>query len=294
MQKFNRNYLLLHLLVFIWGFTGILGKLISLGSYQLVWYRLAVAPLVILGWLLYRKSPLRVEPKHLLKFSVVGLLIAAHWILFYESIKVSNVSVSLACFSSGALFSAFLEPFFYKRGIRFYEVFFGAVVIVCLWMISNFETKYTWGIILGIASAFMTSLFGVLNSLLTKKHDAGAISFYELGTGFIFTTIYMLFAGEFSVAKLTPQPLDILWLLLLTLVCTCFTFITSLHVMKEISAYTVSLTLNLESVYSIVLAYFIFGKDEQMSLKFYGCTLVILATVFTNAWFKGRMARRAV
>ncbi|TND00212.1 MAG: permease [Bacteroidetes bacterium] len=291
MPNVRRSFLLLHLIVFIWGFTGILGKLISLGSYQLTWYRTILAASGILVWLLFKRKSLRITGNAFLKFAGVGAIIALHWITFYEAIKVSNVSVALACFSCGALFAAFIEPFFFRRRIRLYEIFFGAIVIVCLWMISNVEAKYTWGILLSIVAAFTSALFGVLNGLLVKKHDAGVISFYELLAGFGIMTIFLLVTGDLEAGKIAMSAADLGWLLTLSLVCTSFTFVTSVSIMKEISPYTLVLTVNLESVYSIILAYFIFGDEEKMSLTFYLCTVVIIATVLANGWFRQRMER---
>lgn len=291
MTNIRRSFFLLHLIVFIWGFTGILGKLISIGSYQLTWYRTILAASGILAWLLYRRQLLRVSWRALAKFAGVGAVIAVHWITFYEAIKVSNVSVALACFSCGALFAAFIEPFFFRRRIRLYEIFFGAVVIFCLWMISNVEAKYSAGILLSIVAAFTSSLFGVLNALLVKKHEPGVISFYELLSGFVIMTVFLFFTGELSPEKIFLSPSDLGYLLILSLVCTSFTFVTSVSIMKEISPYTLILTVNLESVYSIILAYFIFGDDEKMSFTFYLCTVVIILTVVANGWFKQRLEK---
>lgn len=286
MLQFTRNHFLLHFIVFIWGFTGILGKLISLGSFQLTWYRTFLAAAGILAYLLFTKKSLRTDWKGLLRFAGVGAIIALHWITFYQAIKVSNVSVALACFSCGALFAAFIEPFFYKRRILLYEVLFGCVVIVCLILISNVEAKYTAGIILSIVAAFTSALFGVMNGKLGKMYEPGLISFYELISVFFWITIYNAVAGEFTADKMALHDYDLLWLLLLSFVCTSLTMVISINIMKTISPYTLVLTVNLESVYSIILAFVIFGNDEKMSLPFYLCTLGILATVLANAWCK--------
>lgn len=286
MLQFTRNHLLLHFIVFIWGFTGILGKLISLGSFQLTWYRTILAAGGILVWLLFTKQSLRADKKALLRFAGVGAIIALHWITFYQAIKVSNVSVALACFSSGALFAAFIEPFFYKRRILLYEVLFGCIVIACLVVISNLEAKYTAGILLSIVAAFTSALFGVMNGVLGKKYEPGVISFYELLSAFLWMTIYNAAAGEFTGDKMTMHDYDWLWMLLLALVCTSLTMVISINIMKTISPYTLVLTVNLESVYSIILAFLIFGNDEKMSLAFYGCTLAIIMTVLANGWCK--------
>jgi drug/metabolite transporter (DMT)-like permease len=281
-----RSFILLHLIVFIWGWTAILGKLITISSTSLVWYRILIAVGGIIIYLKAIKVPLRTNARSLAKFFGVGLIIALHWVFFYEAIKVSTVSVTLACFSSGTLFASFLEPLLFRRRIVPLEIIFGIIVIAGIYLIFRFESKYGLGIIYSLSAAFLSSLFTVFNGILVRDHDSKIISFYELLGGFTGLTLFLLLSGSFTPEFFNVSPRDWLYLVILALVCTAFAFIVSVEIMKEINPFTVVLTVNLEPIYGIILAYFIFGEEEKMTLGFYIGSIVILATIFTNAAIK--------
>lgn len=289
----SRNFLLLHLIVFIWGWTAILGKAIELPALQLVWLRMPIALFGIFLFLVIRRQRLFTDLKTLGIYFSVGLIVALHWIAFYAAIKESNVSVTLACFSTGSLFSAFIEPIFFKRKIRVYEIVFGLMVVAALVMIFRVETQYTMGIILAILAALTSSLFGVFNAILVRNgHNGSLISLYEMTGGFIGLSIYVLIASPWEGGLFTMTTSDFWLLLLLGLACTSVPFLISLHVLKTISPYTVSLTLNLETLYGIVFAYFIFHEDKQLTVYFYIGSAIILSTIFLNAWMKIRDQKR--
>ncbi len=289
----SRNFLLLHLIVFIWGWTAILGKAIELPALQLVWLRMPIALFGIFLFLVIRRQRLFTDLKTLGIYFSVGLIVALHWIAFYAAIKESNVSVTLACFSTGSLFSAFIEPIFFKRKIRVYEIVFGLMVVAALVMIFRVETQYTMGIILAILAALTSSLFGVFNAILVRNgHNGSLISLYEMTGGFIGLSIYVLIASPWEGGLFAMTTSDFWLLLLLGLACTSVPFLISLHVLKTISPYTVSLTLNLETLYGIVFAYFIFHEDKQLTVYFYVGSAVILSTIFLNAWMKIREQKR--
>lgn len=216
----------------------------------------------------------------------MGLIIALHWFTFFKAIKVSNVSVTLACLSTGAFFASFLEPVFYRRRIIWYEVLFGLIVVVGLFFIFNFEGNYLYGIILALISAFLSALFSVFNGKLATKYDSTIITFYELIGGVLFFSIYLLFSGGFDLAFFHVSNSDWIYLIILSSVCTAYAFIASVHVMRHISPYTVMLTINMEPVYGIILALIVFGEKEQMSTGFYIGTLIILSTVVLNGFVK--------
>ena len=193
MQGSNLKYYLhLHLIVFIWGFTAILGKLISIDAIPLVWFRMSLASSFIAFYFLYKKKSLKLDKKSLFKFFISGILIALHWITFFKAIKVSNVSVALVTMSTGAFFTSFIEPFFFKRRIKGVEIILGLMVIVGLYIIFSFESQYTLGIIYALISSFLSAIFSVLNGLFVKKHNASLISFYQLFFGALFH--YHIFA----------------------------------------------------------------------------------------------------
>lgn len=284
----TKSYLHLHLIVFIWGFTAILGALISLDALPLVWFRMLFAVGFIAVFIYFKKLPLRVSKKSLLQFIFAGLIIALHWFTFFKAIKVSNVSVTLACLSTGAFFASLLEPILYGKKVVWYEVFLGIIVVFGLYIIFNVEGNYWEGIILALISAFLSALFAVINSKFVKEHDATVISFYELAGGVFFFSIFLLFGNSFNADffQLTTQ--DFVYLLILSSVCTAYAFIASTSVMKFLSPYTVMLTINLEPIYGIILAVLIFKEKEQMSFEFYIGALIILFTVLLNVIIKSR------
>jgi drug/metabolite transporter (DMT)-like permease len=283
-----KSYLHLHLIVFIWGFTAVLGALITLDALPLVWFRMLFAVGFIAIYLYYKKLPLRVPLKILMQFLFSGLVIALHWFTFFHAIKISNVSITLACLSTGALFAAILEPLLYGKKIVPYELFFGLLVVIGLYIIFNVEGNYLLGILTALSSAFLSALFDVINSRLVQSYDATVISFYELSGGVVFFSFLLLCFGSFSLEFFQLSVKDLLYLLILSSVCTAYAFIASTSVMKFLSPYTVMLTINLEPIYGIILAVLIFKEKEQMSFGFYIGAFIILLTVLLNAVIKSR------
>jgi drug/metabolite transporter (DMT)-like permease len=289
MQESNlKNYLLLHLIVFIWGFTAILGALITMDAIPLVWYRMLLAVVFIAIYFLWKKKTFKVDRKGLIKFFFTGVVIALHWVFFFKAIKVSNVSVALVTMSTGAFFTSLLEPVFFKRKINTLEVFLGLLVIAGLYIIFNFESQYKLGIFYALIASFLGALFAVLNGLFIKKYTADTISFYQLFFGVVFITIYLLFTKGFSASFFQIITLDWLYLFVLSSICTAYAFIASVQVMKYLSPYTVMLTINLEPIYAIILALLIFGEEEQMSSTFYVGTFIVLFVVLLNGIIKNR------
>ena len=290
MQNDNfKSYLLLHVIVFIWGFTAILGALISLDALPLVWWRMSLAVFFILIYVFVKKIPLKIPKKTLLAFLFAGLVIALHWLTFFKAIKVSNVSITLACLSTGAFFTSILEPLLFGKKIVWYEVLFGLIVIAGLYIIFNVEVDYVYGIILALTSAFLSALFTVINAKFTKEYMPSVISFYELLGGVAFLSIYLLFSNGFSNDFFTLSLSDFGWLILLASICTAYAFIASVKVMKYLSPYTVMLTINLEPVYGIILAVLLFKDAESMSPMFYLGAAIILTTVVLNGIIKKRL-----
>lgn len=286
------NLFLLHLIVFIYGFTAILGKLISIGSGQLVWWRMVIAAVVIAA---YSYSQGKIK-KSLLErgwlYAIVGLIIAAHWITFFEAIKVSNVSVTLACLSASALFTALIEPLLFRRKVDPFELIFGAMVVAGLLLIFRFETDYTWGITLALISAFLASAFNTTNGLLIRKDNPYRISLVEMIGGVIGISAYLIYRGQFNAGLFEVPVLDWVWLLILGVICTAFAFVVGVKVMEELTPFTVSLTINLEPVYGIILAYLIFDDSERMSPQFYVGTVIIMASLYLNALRRKRLKRK--
>lgn len=287
-----RSYLHFHIIVFIWGFTAVLGALISLDAVPLVWYRMFMASFFILIWIKWKKKNLKLAPKRVRVMIIAGLVIAVHWLTFFGAIKVSNVSITLALLSTGAFFTSIMEPIFYKRKVIWYEVLFGLIVILGLYIIFKVESEYVLGIVLALSSAFLSAVFALINGKLAKHEDASVISFYELLTGALGISVYLLFLAftgseeGFNNAFFDLSGSDFLYLFVLASVCTAYAFIASVSVMRHLSPYTVMLTINLEPVYGILLAFWIFGSDEKMNAGFYYGAAIILTTVFLNGILK--------
>lgn len=286
------NYLHLHFIVFIWGFTAVLGALISLDAIPLVWYRMLMATLFIFIYLWWRREKLRFSLKTLSGFALGGVIIALHWLTFFGAIKASNVSVTLAVLSTGAFFASLLEPLLYGRKVILYEVFFGLLVVVGLYIIFDVESTYSLGIGLALVSAFLSALFSVINGRFVLKYKASTISFYELGFGVLAITVFLAFSGRFTPAFFQVSAHDWIYLAILASACTAYAFIASVHVMKWISPYTVMLTINMEPIYGIILALLVLGDAEKMNSQFYYGALIILLTVVANGVIKVTRERK--
>lgn len=282
-----KYYLLMHFIVFIWGFTPIFGKVITLDALPLVWYRIVIALPAIFIFIKLRNASTTIDRKSLLMFFAIGSVIALHWLAFYAAVKI-NISVTMACFACGAFFSAIIEPFFFKRKHSVIELVMGLVAVCGIGFIFSIETKYTNAIILSVLAALGSALFSVINGTLVRKYDSRIISFYELMGGLFALSIYFAITGGFTADFFNVSLSDWGYMLIFGLVCTAFTFIASVEIMKEISPYTLNLTVNLESVYGIFWAYIIFKKDEHMTTEFYIGAAIIFSVVALNAWLKNR------
>ncbi|MBT8236594.1 MAG: DMT family transporter, partial [Bacteroidia bacterium] len=269
------NYFHLHLIIFIWGFTAILGKLISLDAIPLVWARMLFAVLFILGFMWVRKYSFRISKRIRFMLVLGGIAIALHWITFFHAIKVANVSITLATMASGALFTAILEPIWYKRKFIGYELIFGLLVILGLAIIFQVNSEYKLGFWLGLLSTFFGAIFTLINGQLVMEERPTTITFYELLVGAICVSFYGFFATDLLAPFKTLPLSDWFYLGILVTVCTAYAFIASVKVMRYIRPFTVMLTVNLEPVYGIILAYFIFGDDEKMHPNFYLGALII-------------------
>ena len=287
MSAKTRDLLLLHLIVFLWGWTAVLGKIITLPALQMIWIRVMIAFAGILAYAFYKRTSLITSGKIILQLLAIGLLVGIHWICFYGAVKASNVSVTLACFSTGTLFTSLIEPMFYKRKVLFYEILFGVIVIGALLMIFRVETRYFWGILLGVGAALTSSLMAVVNSIMARKGlKADMISVYEM-IGCWFCISGFLFVLEPQTATLLGiSSTDWMYMLLFAIFCTTIPFIIGVAILKNVSPYTMSLTLNLETIYGILFAFFIFNSSEYMSPTFYIGAAIILAVVCLDAYMK--------
>lgn len=291
-----KHYFLLHIVVLIWGFTAILGLLISIPAVEIVMYRTLLASLS-LGLLLYLwKKPLRLGKRPAIQILLTGCLIGAHWILFFGAARVATASVCLAGMATSSLWTSFIEPFFYKKKIRLYEVALGVTAIIGLYIIFRFEINHALGLAMAIASAFLASLFTVINSKFTRDYFHYTITFYEMAGAFLFTLLFLPFYASFisggQIYRI-PTNMDWVYLLILALLCTVYAYSASVELMKYVSAFAVNLTTNMEPVYGIMLALLIFGEDEQMTTGFYLGTAIILGSVLAYPLIRRYQRKKA-
>jgi len=275
----NKNLLILHFTVFIWGFTGILGQLITIAAVQLVWYRVLIASISLFLYFNFNKTAFKVSRNTFLKLIFTGALVGGHWILFFLSIKLSTVSVSLVCLSSITLFTAIFEPLINKKRISKMEIIAGTLIITGILIIFKFETQYTKGIIAGLISAVFASLFSIINGRQIKHHEAPVIAFYELAGAFVWITIFLAATNGFNRSMLLHHA-DIGYLLILGTICTSLAYVAGVSVMRELSAFRVALITNLEPVYGIIMSFVFFGDMNKMTAGFWVGAVIILSTIF--------------
>ncbi len=283
----------MHFAIFLWGFTGLLGKFINLNEGLLVWYRLLFSSITIGIILLYRKSFPKLSRKEFLQISGIGFLVMLHWVTFYGSIKMSSISVAMICLSSIALFASIIEPLVNKTKFDVIEILFSALAVTGIATIYNSGLNASKGIILGVISALLSAVFSIFNKRITSKYESLTISMIELSSGWIFLTL--LFPIYFMLqptTKFIPDGSDFIYLLILSLVCTVLTWVLSLQALRKVSAYTMGLALNLEPVYGIILAILFAGEGKIMNRKFVIGASIIFATVLLHTFYKFQKGNR--
>ena len=278
----------LHLMVVILGLTGVFGKLISLDAIQLVWYRMFIAFITLSLFLAYKKQLFTVILKDFFGILGVGALVTFHWLCFFQSIKVSTISVAVVCLATSSLFSALIEPIFFKRKLLKYEVFMGIVVIAALIFILGAETQYLWGYFYGIMAAFLGTLFTLFNAKYIKKVGAAKITMIEMLAGVLIISCVLLFQQDYTVFTSLISVTDFSYLLILGTLCTAMVFVWMTEIMKHITPYSLIMAVNLEPIYSIILALVIFGDSELMSNSFYVGSSVIIGIVFLEGYLKNK------
>lgn len=282
------SVLRLHSIVFLWGFTAILAKMIHVNASELVFFRMLFAALFLYVYLRFiRRNSMAVSKKLLMQLFGIGALMAFHWLCFFYSIKVSNVSIALVCLSLSTLFASVIEPVIFRRRVDWSEVTLGIVIVICISMIFNAELKYKEGIIAGIICAFLGTLFSVINGKMFGKTSSGNIIFYEIFGGWAIISVFFLFTGQIShINEISWH--DFALICLFASVFTAFPMLESVNLMKYISPFTLILTVNLEPIYGIVLAFFIFGESEKMSPVFYLASLVMIVSIVINGILKAK------
>ena len=286
MQK-NRNKDLLHLhfLVFLWGFTSILGSVINLSALGIVWYRMLIAFFIVSTYIFFKKKTFsKISKKHIKKIFFAGGFISLHWVAFFHAIKISGVSITLSIMASGAFITSIIEPFFFKRKISIKELFFGLLTLLGLVIIFKAEFDQFYGISIALLATIMSVIFTIFNSELVRSGaSALSITFYELLIGWLLLTIYILIGTNqfYDIVKIYDSN-DLFLLLILGSVCTAYAHVVSVSVMRNLSPFSFMLIINLEPVYAIILSLIFFGENELMSTQFYFGLSLILLSVFLD------------
>ncbi len=308
-SSYKTALIYLHISVFLWGFTAVLGKLISYGSINLVWHRMLFTAVVYLLFPSVWKSLKSINPQNLLRFLGIGIIVCLHWLTFYGSIKLGNsVSVTLACLGSASFFTSIFEPLLLKQSFKLQDVFSGLIVILGVSLISyslstdsSIPHPYTSAIIVGVISAALAALFSTLNKKFIDNENPLTISAIEMLSGAALLSLFILFGGhqfisneplilipnfdpdQFQLSNLQNGSLDLIWVAILSILCTNLTFYLATTSLKQLSAFTANLTVNLEPIYGILLGILIFKENNDLNLSFYIGTGIILSAIFFNS-----------
>jgi drug/metabolite transporter (DMT)-like permease len=290
----------LHIAVLLWGFTAILGKLITLDAPMLVWYRMLLTAAFMLIILLGSRKWVSVPFKGVQQMTRIGVLMAAHWVAFYGAIKFANASIALVCLSTSSIFTSLLEPLMNRTRHRSEEILMGGLALVGMYCIYSFQDLYALGIIFGIVAALLAAVFTIYNKRIANEYPARTMVFYEMTTGFIVVSLLLpvLFyylpntvllpqQADFSQltehlpASLLKAPADWVWLVIMALCCTVWAQTLALNALKKLSSFTVALSVNMEPVYGILLAVLIFREDKELNLGFVlGMTLICFSVIW--------------
>lgn len=294
--------ILLHFIVFIWGFTAILGEFIQLGSLELVWYRMAIAFLSLFIYaIIAKKNPFFPDRSNFIRVLLVGGIVGLHWITFFAAIKVSSVSVAVIAMSSSTFFMALLEPLVFKRRVRIYEILLSFAILGGIFMIQYFlesdENKKiggnaALGITLALTSSFLATVFTVINGTFIQKMDSLRITIWEMMGGLIVTSCAILYFSGVDLNRFVMTEGETIAVLTLAIVCTSFAFLASTWVMKYVTPFTVSISVNMEPIYAMILAIIIYPEKETMPFEFYMGAGIIILAVFLNAFFKSKFSSK--
>jgi len=295
----KRALLQMHLAVLLWGFTGILGRAIDLEASVIVWYRMLFTALIILGIILYRRQWVTIPGKDMRLVTWVGCLMGLHWVAFYGSIKLANASIALICLSSASIFTTLVHTLVYKTKPNLKEIAIGLIALAGVLLmyfvphsnepatgeISSLKDKNA-GIILGVIAAIISAVFTILNKRIAGKYPVRMIVFYEMGTGWLLISLLLPFQFIFQPdISLKPSVLDLIWLLILAFFCTVWAQSLALSALQKITSFTATLSVNLEPVYGVILAFLLFQENKELHWDFYAGMGMILFSVLLQMYF---------
>ncbi|MBP6623794.1 MAG: EamA family transporter [Chitinophagaceae bacterium] len=282
-----KNALLkMHLAVFLWGFTGVLGRAIQLSEFPLVWYRTLITALIFSVILFFRKEFKPIPHNELFKLMGIGSIIAIHWVAFYGAIKYANASIALTCLATAGIFTALLEPIILQTKFNIKELIVGVMALIGMYCIYHFDVDYGFGILLGVIAACLSAVFTLMNKKIVNNYPARLVAFTEIGSGFLFLSLLLPFyIHYFPQVSFKPTQMDWLWLFILSLCCTVWGQSLALSALKKLSSFTTVLMVNLEPVYGIILAILIFHENKELGLGFFlGIALITCSVALHTFW----------
>jgi len=285
-----RYHFLMHFVILIWGFTGVLGKLIDLSPEIIVWYRVLIAVVSLFLFFIIFKIPVILPSgKIAWQLALIGIVTALHWVTFFKSIELSTASLGVLCLSTATFHVTWLEPLLTKRRFSWTECFLGLLIIYGIYFISS-DFNYQQYIALGygLLSAFFSALFSVANAHFARTMRSIHITFYEMLAGIPFLTIILILQGQFTTDTLRMQLSDFWWLLFLGIICTSCAFVWMLNVVRKLGVFTTSLNINLEPVYAILLAIVLLNEHQILGRTFYIGALLIVIIVMVNTILKAK------
>lgn len=294
----TKSLIILHIIIFIWGFTGILGELIQIKSIPLVFNRMIIAFLSLIIFEFFFLNNKKIALKNKIYFFSTGILISIHWVLFFEAINIYNVSLAVTCLSTTAFFTSIIDPIFKKKKIKIHEILLSFFVIIGILVIFTYPEENNLklrekAIILSIFSAMFASIFTSLNSIFIEKENSSfQITKYEMLGGSIFTFFYLIFNKQVNI-DLIPRGNDIIYIFILAIICTSLAYLISVEIMKKIKPFTMNISVNLEPIYAMILAIIIFKDQEVMSTGFYLGALIIIVSIFLNSIFKKHLNKKS-
>lgn len=287
------SYLQIHTAVLLFGFTAILGRLIHISELSIVWHRLIITCASLLFLPQVWRELKHTDWKTTLQLSGIGILVSLHWVLFYGAVKYSNVSVTLSCMATSSFFTALIEPLFFQKRVKAYEMILGFFILAGIYLIFFFTELYLAGIILGLLAALLAATFATLNKKMVTNQGALSMTFIELGAGWLFLNVMTpLYFNFFPDSGFEASGMDWMYLIILGLLCTTFAFVLSIQALKNLTAFATNLTINLEPIYGIVMAFFIFNEHQEMDHRFYLGTLLILIAIFLHPILEKRFGAK--
>ncbi len=289
-----KNHLLLHLIILVFGFTGILGKLIHLDAVEIVFHRVLIASVSLFVFMLILKRPLRVQSTSLfIGLCLTGLIVGAHWITFFKAVQLSTASFGVLCLSTTTLHVSWLEPLIMKRKFSWMEFGLSLIVVVGIFLVTDdFSGNQLKALIYGLVSALLAASFSVLNAKFAQTTAPSTITLYEMTLATVAISVLLLINGDLNLGLWDFRFTDLLWLLFLGIVCTSIAFLLTVELVKKLGAFTVSLSINLEPVYAIILGILILNENQKLDVKFYLGSVLIIVVIFVNAILKSYLRRK--